>query len=252
MASPFRDGPPTSMNGVQLGARFSIATNRLKFCGPSDAEPALYRAITEGRDLEPAARSLSRFEALFPYLEAIASKSGRKPLDFEVVEAYWIGNSLLDTFDRADFVHLLGALSKKGLPRFVARELESRLPDHPIPHHVFHVAFVGVGAVTGHVKTTLPNMEACRPAGADVLEVRDDRLQMEHPSLEVRDGKLTLGGRTVESLMYDPRALPDLHVKDHVALHWGWPAAQLSSEQARRLEHYTRRSLDQANAAGAS
>jgi hypothetical protein len=39
------------------------------------------------------------FSGAWPYLELISSATGRDPLDPQVVEAYWLGNSLLDHFD---------------------------------------------------------------------------------------------------------------------------------------------------------
>ncbi len=237
------------MDGFQLAARFSIATNRLQYCGPSDAEPVLYRAIVEGTGRPATEAALSRFEALFPYLEAIGRKHGLDPFDREVVEAYWIGNSLLEAFDRNDFREILGALSRRGLPAFVARELERDLPAHPIPHHVFHVAFVGVGAVTGHVPTTLANLEACRPAGADVRAIAADRLVVTQPFVDVRAGALVLGSPRDREVAYDPRLLPELAVGDRIAIHWGWAALRLEGAQDRRLAEYTERSLAAANAA---
>lgn len=235
------------MDGVQLGARFSLATNRLKYCGPADAEPVLYRAITEGRDLDAAGAALAGFEALYPYLSAIAAKHGLQPLDHDVVEAYWIGNSLLDTFEKQDFSRILKGLVRRGLPSFIAKELDQRLPADPIPHHVFHVCFVGVGAVTGHVETTLPNMEACRPSEVEVLDVRPGQLTVHGPRLRVEGDRLALGGDRRETLAFDPCVLPGLEVGDPVATHWGWPALRLTSEQVKGLRRYTLRSLAAAN-----
>ena len=237
------------MEGVRLAARFSLATNRLKYCGPADAEPSLYRAIVEGTDLEPARGALERFEALEPYLRAIGAKHDLDPFDVRVIEAYWIGNDLLDPFDREDFTRLLGDLTGRGLPRSFAGVLVERLPEHPIPHHAFHVAFVGVGQVTGHVETTLPNMEACRPALARVVGVDSGTLVVEHPVLMASDGQLGLGPPVRERVPYDPRILPTVRTGDAVVLHWGWPAHVLEDRQARNLEADTARSLEAANEA---
>jgi len=237
------------MDGVQLGARFSIATNRLQYCGPADAEPALFRAITSESGPPEAARALSAFEALMPYLEAIAEKHHRDPFDFRVVEAYWVGNDLLDAFDRTDFERLLVALTRRGLPSSTARRLAERLPPNPLPHHVFHVAFVGVGAVTGHVPTTLKNMEACRPAWAEVTGASDELLRIRGPALVARPGGFELGPEVDREVRYDPRVVIDPRPGDSVAVHWGWPALRLAPEQRAALEKYSRRSLDQANRA---
>lgn len=237
------------MQGVQLAARFSIATNRLRYCGPEDAEPALFRTIVGGEDLEPARHALLRFEALEPYLQAIAAKHGRDVLDHDVVEAYWIGNRLLDTFTREDFRGILDALVQRGLPPSMAGRLAAHLPDHPLPHHVFHVAYVGVGNVTGHVETTLPNMEACRPAWGRVNRVEGGSLQVEKPVLRLEGGRLGIGPAVEETVAYDPRFLPGVTVGDAVALHWSWPALVLEEGQVANLKEYTDRSLEAANAA---
>lgn len=234
-------------DGVALCARFSIATNRLQFCGPADAEPTLYAAITRRTGLDRARAALTRFEALYPYLEAIGAKHGLDPFDERVVEAYWAGNDLLDAFERSDFPPLLDALVRRGLPRSTAGRLTAHLPSHPLPHHLFHVAFVGVGEVTGHVRTTLANMEACRPAEAMVVAVGPDSLDVVHPTLAVEDGHLRWGPSRPETVRFDPRILPDVAVGSTVVLHWHHPALVLDERRAGSLRRYTDRSLAAAN-----
>ena len=237
------------MEGVQLGARFSLATNRLSYCGPENAEALLYRAITQNIGLEAAGDALLKFEALAPYLHAIAQKHGLKPLDDRVVEAYWIGNPLLDAFDREDFKEILRALARRGLPRRLAEDMIHRLPSHPLPHHTFHVCFVGVGNVTGHVETTVQNMESCRPAGATVEAIEGEHLWVSKPSLRADRGRIVLGGPERVRVRFDPLVLPNLRQGARVALHWGWPAVVMDEGQARALEHYSRVSLEMANEA---
>jgi len=240
------------MEGVQLAARFSIATNRLKYCGPADAEPALFRTIVEGKDLDASRKALLRFEALEPYLSAIAAKHGRDPMDHDVVEAYWIGNELLDDLTRDDFRSILDTLTRRGLPRTMADAFAAHLPERPWAHHMFHVSYVGVGNVTGHVKTTLPNMEACRPAWARVLRVSKGQLEVEKLPLAYDGGRLRLGAAVRETVTYDPRVLPRVRKGDHVALHWNWPAVVLTDGQLQNLKEYTERSLAAASDALAS
>ncbi|HXY47319.1 MAG TPA: DUF6390 family protein [Thermoplasmata archaeon] len=237
------------MDGVALCARFSIATNRLQFCGPADAEPTLYSAITQEAGLDRARAALTRFEALYPYLEAIGGKHGLDPFDPRVVEAYWIGNRLLDTFDRADFLRILEALVRRGLPRSTADRLRAHLPAEPLPHHAFHVTFVGVGEVTGHVETTLANMEACRPSIVRVREVRRDSLSVERSPLTVTGGRLSHGPSEIGVQPFDRRILPRVEPGDAVVVHWKHAALVLDSAQVRALERYTDRSIDAANEA---
>ncbi len=181
------------MDGLSLCARFSLATNHLQFCGPADAEPTLFRAITGEADRDVVRAALVRFEALYPYLEAIGQRHGLDPFDERVVEAYWIGNELLDPFGPEEFRRLLAALGRRGLPRSTTERLLAHLPKRPIPHHAFHVAFVGVGEVTGHVETTIANMESCRPAEAVVVAKEPEFLEVDRRSLRAVAGRRELG-----------------------------------------------------------
>ena len=237
------------MDGVALCARFSLATNRLAYCGPAGAEPHLFRAAVSGQG-SPAARSaLLQFEALAPYLEAIAHRHGLDPFDERVVEAYWLGNELLEPFSRSEFLPILEALRRRGLPRSMAEELASRLPPAPVPHHLFHVAYVGVGNVTGHVPTTLENMERCRVAERRVVSLEASELVLEGPRLVPDGSSATLGPPVTERVAYEPELLPGLAPGDYVAVHWRLAGLRLSEGQRRGLAQWTARSLEQARAA---
>jgi hypothetical protein len=237
------------MDGVALAARFSLVTNRRQFCGPSDAEPSLYRACVTGEGTPAARSALRQFEALSPYLEAIGEKHRRDALDREVVEAYWIGNDLLEAFDRVDFVRILERLRRRGLPRSIAERLTGLVPDEAIPYHAFHVSFVGVGAVTGHVPTTVANMEECRPAWATVDRVDGDALSVRSAPLTWNGAHFALGTERGRRVTYDPQVLPEVAPGSAVAVHWGWPALVLTPGQRRALELYSTKSW---RAAGAS
>ncbi len=238
-----------AMNGIQLCARFSLATNRLRYCGPSDADGLLYRTIVDGVELEKSRAALERFEALGPYIRTIAEKHGLEPFDYEVVEAYWIGNKLLDGFTRDEFRGILSAFVRRGIPRPVAERLSASLPPRPLPHHAFHVTFVGVGAVSGKVPTTFENMEMCRPSWGRVIEIEDRFVTVERPALAVDDGRLHIGTPVIERREIDPRVVQEVAVGDTLAFHWGWAATVLEPEQRQRLEEYTGAALDASSAA---
>ena len=237
------------MDGASLAARFSLATNRLQYCGPSDAEPVLYDAIVRGRGLAEAREKLLGFEALAPYLELLGRHHGLDPFDERVVEAYWIGHDLLEGFRPAEFAELFEAFRRRGLPRSIARRLEEHLPEDAIPHHAFHVSYVGVGTVTGHVPTTLENIEACRPALREVREVGGGRLQLRGPRAVMGGGSLALGPPVEEERAYDPLVLPEVAPGDYVVGHWGWPALVLSDRQRAALVRSTDRAWASASRA---
>lgn len=237
------------MDGVQLCARFSLATNRLDYCGPTGAHQNLYRAATEARGIDQARADLARFEALMPYLETIGLKHGLDPFEFRVVEAYWVGNELLDAFGPEDFRQLLERLVRRGLPKGLARRLADHLPEHPIPHHAFHVSFVGVGNVTGHVETTLANMESCRPGFGTVVRIDGEQFTYSGPPLQFEDGRLGLGADRPHDARLDSMLTPRLQPGDAIAIHWGLPAMVLDPTQLTNLRRYTAASLEAATEA---
>ena len=233
-------------DGARLCARFSLPTNEMGYCGPDYAVSLLKKAIAEATGLPETREALARFEALMPYLRGIGRARGLDPFDYRVVEAYWIGNSLLDGFPRAEFLRILDELTRHGLPKPVAARLGERLPEDAIPHHAFHVAFVGVGQVTGRVPTTLANIDLCRPSWGEIVGLERGTATATRPRLEV-DGDALRWGEP-ERLIFgaDPQRLPALRVGDPVAFHWSVPALVLAADQRRRLEAYTVRSFEAA------
>jgi hypothetical protein len=237
------------MTGVPLCSRFSLPTNRLGFCGTPEAGRWLRLAISEGTEIERAGHALRSFEALYPYLATIGAAAGLDPFDARVVEAYWIGNSLLDRDWREPFGALLETLTSRGLPRSLATRLATILPKGAIPHHTFHVLFVGVGAVTGHVPTTLPNMERCRVSWGIVQEVRDNALLVEGPSL-LWDGRFfRVGPRRSFSVESDIELLTEPKEADAVATHWEHAVYKLDPDRLAALKRYTQLSVDAASEA---
>ena len=233
------------MNGVALCSRFSLPTADRRFCGPATA-PTSLRASLRGEDA-PGRRDLRRFEALFPYLEVIAEETGGDPLDEEVVEAYWIGNRLHERDWRSAFPEILRRLVKRGLPQTIATRLAGSLPPRPLPYHTFHVLFVGVGVVTGHVPTTLRNMDACRVRWGRVTD-SGSRLEVVSEDLVRPQGAFALAGpRRRRQDRGD--GLGRVAEGDVVASHWGEAVLRLSDSQTRSVERFTAEAIASANEA---
>jgi hypothetical protein len=204
----------------------------------------------EGRDA--AVRSLTRFEALYPYLEYIAETLGGEPFDSPVVEAYWRGSELLNRSWSDTYADLLRRLTARGLPRSFASRLQQNLPSDPLPHHSFHVLFVGVGAVTGHVPTTLPNMDRCRISWGTVLEVGDRELTVQGPGLAWDGERFQLDDGSPQKIARDPALLPGVEKGDDMAIHWETAVERLSGNALGNLKKFTRRALASANEASRS
>ena len=82
--------------GPVLFARYAYPPNSLGYCGPADPA-ALLGAATSSGGQATLQQLASRFEGAWPYLQLIAACNKiDDPLDRRVVEAYWVGNALLD------------------------------------------------------------------------------------------------------------------------------------------------------------
>ncbi len=223
-------------SGAEQFARYAYPPNELGYCGPDDASVLLARESE--RDVAQSAR---QFEGAWPYLEIIAAAAGiRDPLDPRVVEAYWIGNELLDTVR----------------PESLMTELQQRFPGQSgaswvpgLAHHSYHVfavyPWVGLLRQGRGTDVALSVLQQCRIRWGEVVAVHDERVTVASQPLELHEGVLVLGAAREEEASWSVAGrslLASVAVGDQVALHWDWVCDVLSDEQVRAL---AQRSADQ-------
>jgi hypothetical protein len=234
-------------DGLELCIRFGAIPNAMRYCGPDDAVDPFAAFLTRDADFSvdeaQLASLLERFEGLYPYLAVIADRSGLDPFDTRVVEAYWIGNGLLDSMTRADYAAIIERLAQRGLPSSIAEQLIRDLPEELVPHHNAHVCYVGPGRTAHTVRATVETMDRCRIARARVLSIVDDRhLIGEQRTLRIENDRFVLSDPAPRTIVYDARML-EPEAGDVIAVHWGSAALVLSADQADRLERYDARVL---------
>jgi hypothetical protein len=234
-----------TLTGATMFARYAYPPNVLGYCGPEDASPLL------SRDSDAEAlivRHAREFEGAWTYLELIAAAAEiADPLDERVVEAYWVGNDLLDGIDP---VAMLTELRR----RFIGQDDANWTPG--LPHHSFHVftvyPWVGLLGRTANRSVAVSVLERCRIRWGEVLAVESDRVRVRSQPLVFVDGRLDLGPSREETASWSvdgASVLPAVAIGDHVALHWDWVCDVLSSTQLRELEE---RSADQLSATNAA
>jgi hydrogenase maturation factor len=223
------------MNGIWRSANYAFAPNYLKYCGP-DKNRELAGYLTQSVVDAGLKSMLEKFEAMHPYLKLIAQENGLgDEFDERVVEAYWLGNNLLDQVSPAGFYrHVKPRLPLKDLKWF-----EAKLPAGAKPNHQFHVLNFIIR--TGHrqVKHTVETMDNCRISWGKVLpggKVKTNRLIYQNGKLS-----LTPGVKEVKNLVKDFKA------GDLVTLHWGWICEKINRQQAENLQKYTNLALRLAN-----
>lgn len=240
------------MDGILRCSRYAFGPNRLHYCGP-DANQEILAYIREGAS-DPGLTSLMRnFATMFPYLSTIAAASGiRDPFDDRVVEAYWIGNDLLENVGKQRlWRHLAEGLEmKKRLDQRSFELVEDKIAKGAVPHHSFHV--LDIWKRTGHlpIAQTLESMDECRVSWGRVLAVDGPKVAVETEPLLMTGGKLALGQPVKRTIIRALESLSDIEQLEPgqiVSIHWGVPCEVITPEQAAALRKYTVRHLELAN-----
>jgi hypothetical protein len=238
-------------DGALTFARYAYPPNALGYCGPGDGRLLLEYADAETVD-GGLVEAAGQFSGAWPYLELIAGSVGLDPLDPLVVEAYWLGNRLLDRIDRSRFGDDLEA-------RFRARagngwqHLVPTIPAGGLPHHSFHVfaVYPWVGLLrSGIVDEPLRVIDRCRIRWGRVVALIDQEVAVRYQPLRWDSTGLHLGPDAIETVRYaeDGRRLGgELQPGDGVALHWDWVCDRLTAEQEARLRFYSNRMLELVN-----
>jgi hypothetical protein len=231
-------------------ARYALYPHELGLCGPSGQKGKLHEYLTlKGKVSDREARTLlDGFLAATAYLTLIAASNEIEDwLDPRVVDAYWIGNDLLNRVRSEDLKELVLGFSDVGrMTRAVAEETAARVHYDHRPHHSFHV-FV-VGGITGKVEAGTAGWELCRIGWGRVLGVDNDdaTLAVLARSLRRNGGKvlpeMEMGEREC-AIRRDSQILPHVKVGDIVSFHWGRAVEVIDHEAARRLEYWTERTL---------
>ena len=246
---------PTMTAGPLRFARFAYPPNALGYCGPDDPAALLDHADAgvAGGDLSNLAR---QFAGAWPYLELIAASSGRSdPLDDEVVEAYWLGNGLLNRVDAGVFAAHLAERFETRAGRGFA-DIATLALLGAMPHHNFHVLAVypWVGLLRAGTASEEPMrvLDACRIRWGRVLTVDASVAEVAVQPLAWDGRSLHLGPARVESAIHaiaHGSLTRAVRAGDVVALHWDWICDVLTERQTRALRTCTTRILRMTNEA---
>jgi len=227
-------------------ARFAFPPNRLGYCGPGDGGDLAY--YTRGHE-DPGLRDIATgFDGAYPYLRLLAGANHRiDPLDPEVVEAYWIGNELLDHVPTHDFGNSIDDRFRRRAGASW-RQIEEGIPDG-VAHHSFHVMHVMPWAGLlrdGVVDEPLRIIDRCRISWATVIGdvepsagAGESRVLVRRVPLVWSGSRLEFGDPVVE---HADSPIP-VEPGDVVAIHWDWICERLDTRQLTWLQRVTNQQL---------
>lgn len=234
-------------------SRYAYPPNELGYCGPDQSRELLERTAAGLAD--PDLRRLAAgFEGAWPYLTLIAAANGiADPLDAGVVEAYWLGNALLDAVPLALlFDSLDSRFGRRDRRAWVG--LRDGMSAQARPQHGFHVfcVYPWMGLLRGGVVAEpLHVLDRCRIRWGQVVEVSPTTALVRSRALTWDGHRLALGGSHVEQVRHtdDGATLaPGLAVGQWCSMHWDWVCEPLDGAALSALRHQTVRHLAVANA----
>lgn len=236
------------MSGAGQFARFALPPNAYGYCGPADLGLVAELVAADDAAAGEMRAIAQQFEGAWPYLQFLGDSFGFDPLAQDVVEAYWIGNSLLTDIDTLAWGNSVEARFHPragGRWRMLADGIAGGVPNHAF--HVFCV-YPWVGLLrAGYVDHALEVIDQCRIRWGTVVEVTGSGVLVRSSPLTWDGRQIHHGVPRVELVRMPVDNRDNLSSGDVVALHWDYVCQVLSPLQYEYLVRYHDRHLAIAN-----
>ncbi len=227
---------------LQFESRFSLPPNSLGYCGKKTAAYKFKKCILNGK-CDGVKSEINKFIVLNPYLELLKIVTSKQKFSYELIESYWIGNSLLKKAKPKDFLLLLKFFKKQGVPDFFIEELKEKLPKKFIPSHLFQVLHVGVGRASGSVPFNIKTINNCMIRWGKVQKISKNHAAINLNSLKVvGKGKYKLV-KIKENVPFDNQIIKNLKISDNVAVHWNMVIKKLTKSEEEKINYWTKEVL---------
>jgi hypothetical protein len=228
-------------------ARYAYAPNALGFCGPP-----LGATLRDG-SVAGVRRAATKFSGAWPYLRVLSTMTGiADPLDYRLVESYWLGGGVGAELDPGAFVDELLAIIGPQAGRYWSH-LGPDLVCEAAANHCFHVFAVYPWSrllgrrLDEHPLNVLDN---CRITWGTVLSRDGDDIEVSCRRLMWDGHALDLSepaARRLEVWADGYSAVPDVAVGDRVAIHWSRLCGRLQPQQIQALADATAHQLKVTN-----
>jgi Family of unknown function (DUF6390) len=233
--------------GVEMFARYAHAPNALGYCGPP-----LGATLRDG-SVDEVRKAATQFSGAWPYLRVLAKMTGiTDPLDYRLVESYWLGGGVGANLDAGEFFDALLAIIGPQAGQYWSH-LTPDLAGEAAGNHCFHV--FGVYPWTrflgrGMDEQPLSVLDNCRITWGTVLSRTGDQVEVMCQGLAWDGHALTLSepsARVLDVWVDGYSAVPDVAASDEIAIHWDRLCGRLQPDQIRALADSTSRQLHLTN-----
>jgi Family of unknown function (DUF6390) len=233
--------------GAEMFARYAHAPNALGYCGPP-----LGATLRDG-SVDEVRRAATQFSGAWPYLRVLSLLTGiTDPLDYRLVESYWLGGGVGANLDAGTFFDALLAIIGPQAGHYWSH-LTPDLAHEAAGNHCFHV--FGVYPWTrffgrGMDEQPLSVLDNCRISWGTVLSRDSDEIEVSCCRLAWDGHALNLAepsARRLDVYADGYSAVPDVAVGDEIAIHWGRLCGRLQPDQIQGLADSTSRQLNVTN-----
>lgn len=247
-------------DGLLFFAQYAFAPNLLGYCGPKNNKifseilrDCLYKQENgDYEDLSEELKNLSlQFNAAVPYLRVIAEENKiRDIFDFMVVEAYWLGNFLLEN---VRFSELYNDIENR-FSRAMGFKNFDNLKNSPFikgakPFHGNHVLniYSKIDFSESENSVVLKAIDKCRINSGVVQKISKNKLtdffsvaRVLYFPLEFDDFmNLRIGEQKTGNFYLLDNSRDNVSEGDIVSLHYEYICGKLNNRQKNNLEYWT-------------
>jgi hypothetical protein len=237
--------------GVEMFARYAHAPNALGYCGPP-----LGATLRDG-SVDEVRKAATQFSGAWPYLRVLAKMTGiTDPLDYRLVESYWLGGGVGANLDAGEFFDALLAIIGPQAGQYWSH-LTPDLAAEAAGNHCFHVfgvypwtRFLGGAGRQISAEQPLSVLDNCRINWGTVISRDGDGVEVMCQGLAWDGQALTLSepsARRLDVWADGYSAVPDVAAGDEIAIHWGRLCGRLQPDQIQALADSTTRQLHVTN-----
>lgn len=231
-------------NGAIQFIKYAYPPNKLRYCGPSNSR-AIFDYFSHNKSDEGLVELLSKFNGAYPNLCYIAQTNKIKnPFDTRVVEAYWIGNNLLDQVSINNYYQYLRDQFKGQWDNHALNVIFGISKSYSAkPHHSFHV--LSLFAKKKKTRKILEHISNCLILSGKVVKIDLEGFTVEYKPIVFKNNKLLFG--KLKSKKLNCVGIKKFEINENVSFHWNWICDKITDTQIKNLDFWNRFHLDLIN-----